>query len=263
MATRAVSDPRRARELTSDAIRGADRGYTAFHAPRYAFLLRLLRERGASADSRILDIGTSKLTTLLREVIGARVDTLGFDPESTAPAARHFHFDQNRSQHEADWRRDLPAYDFVVMAEVIEHLYTAPQLVLRFVRTLLADDGRLVLQTPNAASLTRRVKLLAGRNPYEMIRLDPTDPGHFREYTVAELTAVARAAGLRVEHRMAGWYFDARYGLHGPGGSRPQPVLGTVKNVLYRLLPGRLQGGITMVLCPDRPGPAPAGPARR
>lgn len=261
MPPRAPSDsphPREhTREFTSDAIRGTDRGYTAFHAPRYAFVLRLLGELGAGPDTRILDIGGSRLTTLVREATGARVDTLGFDPESTSSAGRHFHFDLNHSQHEADWRRDLPRYDIVVMAEVIEPLYTAPQLVLRFVRTLLADNGRLVLQTPNAASLTRRVKLLAGRNPYEMIRLDPTDPGHFREYTVAELTSVARAAGLRVEHCVVGWYFDARYGLHGPNGSRPQPVVGTVKNVLYRVLPPRLRGGITMVLRPDGPAEPP------
>ena len=59
--------------------------------------------------------------------------------------------------------------------------------------------GVLVVQTPNAVSLPRRLAMLGGRNPYELIREDATNPGHFREYTAAELRRYAAVAGLAVE----------------------------------------------------------------
>ncbi len=237
-------------DFSAAAIAGANKGYTAYHAPRYAFVLKLLEAHGAGKDSRILDIGRSELTRLIASRFGIRVDSLGFEPDYTSGEGQHFHFDLNRAQLENEWRRDLPTYDFIVMAEVIEHLYTAPQLVLAFLRTLLAEDGRIIVQTPNAASLTKRIKLILGRNPYEMIRIDTTNPGHFREYTVRELERVANIAGLRRESVTTAFYFDARFARHGDAGNFPQPLIGTLKNTFYPILPARMREGMTMVLRP-------------
>ena len=41
------------------SIRGTDRGYTAFHAPRYAHVLETLGRHGVHAGSRLLDLGSS------------------------------------------------------------------------------------------------------------------------------------------------------------------------------------------------------------
>jgi hypothetical protein len=134
------------------------------------------------------------------------------------------------------------------MAEVLEHLYTAPRLVLDFVRRLLVAGGCLVLQTPNAASLPKRLKLLFGRNPFEMIRTDPQNPGHFREYTRKELQSLAAISGFRIEDCAMSFYFDARFAHHESGETAGrQSILGSVKNVTYRLLPSPLREGITMV----------------
>lgn len=233
--------------MTATATAGAGDGYSAYHAPRYAFLLDLLAEIQVTSETRVLDIGPSRLTGLMRERFAAPVDSLGYLRADAPSGTVHHAFDLNLAQHESDWPRDLPCYDCVVMAEVIEHLYTAPQRVLRFVRTLVADGGCLVLQTPNAASLPKRLKLLAGRNPYDMIRVDQTDPGHFREYTVAELRRLVREAGFQVAMCRTAFYFDARFGRHGPDG-RPQPWLGLAKNLVYRAFPEPLREGITMVL---------------
>lgn len=234
-------------------IRAGDQGYVAYHAPRYAFLLDLLRRHGAhpggDTASTLLDIGPSRLTSLLRERLGAEVDTLGFGEDGASPGGgRHFGFDLNQAQWPELWRRDLPRYDFVVMAEVLEHLHTAPALVLAFVKTLLAENGLLVLQTPNAASLPKRIKLLLGRNPFDMIRADPRNPGHFREYTRKELTALAADLGFRVEECAMAFYFDARF-AHGASGEAAgrRRLIGSSKNLVYRLLPSPLREGITMV----------------
>jgi trans-aconitate methyltransferase len=234
-------------DFSDRSIRGDDCGYIAYHAPRYAFLLHLLAELGVTASSKVLDIGPSKLTALIGECFGTAVDSLGSDSYPAVGDGTHFVFDLNLSQNPACWRKDLPTYEFVVMAEVLEHLHTAPELVLAFIRTLLAENGVLILQTPNAASVQKRVKLLMGRNPYERIRLDSSNPGHFREYTISELTRMADPLGFSVEKWMTAFYFDARFAHHSAGHVEPQPFLGLVKNSIYRILPTSLREGITMV----------------
>jgi hypothetical protein len=41
--------------------------------------------------------------------------------------------------------------------------------------------------------------VLRGYNPYERIRITINNPGHFREYTAAELAMYAQATGFSVE----------------------------------------------------------------
>lgn len=235
-------------DFSTHAIRGTDRGYTAFHAPRYAHLLETLAGARVNASAHVLDIGRSRLTELIAERFDCEVDTLGFGSDGPTPQGRHYEYDLNRAQHREDWRVDMPHYDVIVMAEVIEHLHTAPQLVLAFLATLLAPRGLLIIQTPNAADLSRRIKLLIGRNPTEMIRLDPTNPGHFREYTRAELRQLAASAGLDVERISTHFYLDMRFAHHGESGNFPQPVRGAVKNFLYGIMPAPLRWGITAQL---------------
>jgi hypothetical protein len=181
---------------------------------------------------------------LTHERFGVVVDSLGFGPDCPVDGARHFEYDLNLVQDEARWRRDMPTYDYVTMAEVLEHLHTAPQLVLAFVRGLLVGDGLFILQTPNAR---HRLKLLLGRNPYEMIRTDPSNPGHFREYTISELRDLTEGLGFRIERCVTAAYFDTRFARPSAAHDEPQPVVGSVKNCVHRLLPTFLRSGITMV----------------
>lgn len=228
-------------------------GYRAFHAPRYAYLLRLLELLGVNAQSRVLDIGPSHFTDLARNKFGVRVDTLGFGEDKSSNQGDHYEFNLNRAQRREDWRGDLPRYDVIVMAEVLEHLYVAPQLALAFVKSLLVPNGRIVLQTPNAASLTKRIRLLLGKNPYEMIRTDPNNPGHYREYTVMELRKLAGEIGCAVERCETAWYFDARCIHDTQGRLVHHSTTGALKNFVYRALPAPLRQGITLVLRADAP----------
>ncbi len=221
-------------------------GYLAYHAPRYLTLLELI-EAYRRPGLKVLDIGRSHLTELLAASLGTRVDSLGFQPEGDTDTGRHYHFDLNQAQHPQQWRTNVPAYDVIVLAEVIEHLHTAPSLVLGFIRSLLRPGGILILQTPNAAALHKRVKLVLGRNPYEQIREDVSDPGHFREYTRRELTTLAQQAGFRLERVLAGSYFDYRYGRHGHDRLEKRPYL-AIANAIARMLPPALKPGITLVL---------------
>ncbi|HXU02733.1 MAG TPA: methyltransferase domain-containing protein, partial [Polyangia bacterium] len=158
-------------------------------------------------------------------------------------------------QDPAQRRADVGPYDVIVFAEVIEHLYTAPELVLPYLRDLLVPGGVLLLQTPNAVSLRKRAKLLLGVNPFERIRPERDNPGHFREYTASELKDLLAGAGFSIDQVWMKHYFDVRYARHNRGDEPPQLVVGALKNALYRMLPASLREGITILA--RRPGQAP------
>jgi hypothetical protein len=162
---------------------------------------------------------------------------LGFDDPRfpRGNAEEHFEFDLNDAQYRDRWLSVAP-HDIVVMAEVIEHLYTAPKLVLACVASWLRPGGYVIVQTPNAVSLRRRLKLLAGRHPYEMIRDTRSNPGHFREYTVDELSHAAQAAGLSTVEAT----------LHNYFGHEGLP--GRTYNTVCAVMPAPLKDGITITL---------------
>jgi SAM-dependent methyltransferase len=220
-------------------------GYLRYHAQRYDALLKELLSRW-KPGFRVLDIGRSTFTDIAAESLGCPVDTLGFESDREAATGRNFHFDLNQSQLEASWRRDIPEYDLIVFSEVIEHLHTSPARVLPFIRSLLRPDGLVFIQTPNAVVLHKRLQLLLGSNPYNLISENTGNPGHFREYTSAELRGYCAPAGLSVESLRTLNYFDYRYADHLDGRCVKQSRNGLI-NLLYRVLPASFRPGLFLV----------------
>jgi hypothetical protein len=208
------------------------RDYLAAHGPRYDLLLRKVREL-APERPRILDVGPSHEAALLAD-LPATVDRLGLlDPRfPPADGEQHIEFDLRNAEHPERWPA-LDAYDVVVCAEVIEHLSMSPVHVLRLLRTAIPNGGWLVIQTPNAARISNRVRMLVGRNPFEMLRLSSSSPGHIREYTVAELLSMAREAGLE-----PGGWLTANYFVTGSRSNR-------VIRRLAPVMPASLRAGTT------------------
>jgi 2-polyprenyl-3-methyl-5-hydroxy-6-metoxy-1,4-benzoquinol methylase len=103
--------------------------------------------------------------------------------------------------------------DFLVFAEVLEHLKLSPIHVLRELHSLLRPDGRMILTTPNIARLEHIEALLAGENFLEPFPeslasdADPTDyVEHVREYSIREVVDLVEGAGFAVEQvLMTGW----------------------------------------------------------
>jgi hypothetical protein len=237
-------------------------GYWEYHARRYSSLVDLVLAQmpadGPAAPLRILDVGPNFQTALLRQAIPeAIVDTLGFEHPFFPPRDGERHIELDLTATEAD---DAPVgdggHDVVVMGEVIEHLHTAPVVVLRYLAQWLHPGGMIVVQTPNAVALHKRMRMALGRNPYEPIRLSQKNPGHFHEYTVEELEHTAREAGLTPAGHFTGNYFGGPDRLH-----QAYAALGSA-------LPERLRHGITMWMrrpCPPagrRAAPARRGPPR-
>lgn len=196
------------KEIFQTSLTDEERKYIAHSWPRYEFVLKQVEKYAEqigstvnSSDLSLLDVGPHYFTTLLRRRFpNATINTLGYDNHKICPASiiqNHCAFDLNSAQNKNEWPK-FQEHHIVIMGEVIEHLYTAPSLVLQFIKTLIAQNGFLILSTPNAVTITKRIALSLGKNPFEMIRETHDNPGHFREYTKAELIDIGKKAGLKV-----------------------------------------------------------------
>ncbi|MDQ8186061.1 methyltransferase domain-containing protein [Pelagicoccus sp. SDUM812002] len=215
--------------------------YWSLHRTRFEWLANFAcRCAPENGDYRLLDVGNSFQTVLLKAVLPySQVDTIGFFDHRFAvgECSRHIEMDLNDAYDVSRWPKlEGDGYDLIVFAEVVEHLYTSPEQILNCLKSLLRPNGRVLLQTPNAAALKKRLRLLSGENPYELIRLDRTNPGHFRELTVADLRRYADRCGLQVESV----WMDSNL-IDGKRFDR-------VCDHISRWLPGPLRGGISMSL---------------
>lgn len=97
------------------------------------------------------------------------------------------------------------AFDFVTYTDVIEHHSFSSKRVLQEIHRVLVPGGRLVLLTPNHASIYNRLKLLAGRSVHDDLDYffdtsaeDAVYDGHHREYTRAEVREILQRTQFRV-----------------------------------------------------------------
>lgn len=233
------------RELTEE-----ERWYALQSWKRYDFVLKRVEEavarleRAGRTKLKLLDVAPHFLTSVVQERFpNLAINTLGFEDRRLYPGAnigQHFPFDLNDAQFSDRWPR-FGLHDIIIAGEVIEHLYTAPSLVLGFLASLLMPGGKLILTTPNAVAVARRVALALGRHPYEMLRESRSNPGHVREYTWRELESAGKSAGLVTFRAYLVNYF-----------AHDRPITTAVYKVCG-VVPS-LRDGITMVF--DKPNEA-------
>lgn len=184
--------------------------YFIYHAPRYEFLISRICSlvNGFNVDSeksekeriRILDFGPHFLTEIIRNETNAIVDQLGWRFDSVSKLRgyeKHIEFDLNNCVRANSWP-EIKGYDIVVACEIIEHIYISPEFVFPLFRNILEKGGYLIIGTPNAVSLKKRLEMISGRNPFELIRTTLNNPGHFREYTKKELINFVVKEGFRI-----------------------------------------------------------------
>ncbi len=215
--------------------------YLEYHRRRYEYLLERIahllarQTRRDGEPLRVLDVGMSHQTGLVRSVFPeVSLSTLGFYDHrfERMEGVEHLEFNLNEAADEASWP-SLNPFDLILLAEVIEHLYVPPTRVLRMLRELLRPGGALLIQTPNPVNLARRLALLGGKSPFEIIRDDANNPGHYCEYTVENLIYLAEVSNLEVVEYSVTNYFGARKDFY---------------NLACNLLPGRMAEGITILL---------------
>ena len=89
---------------------------------------------------------------------------------------------------------------------MIEHLNESPRDLLNMAGTYLKPRGLLIISTPNAVNLRKRLWVLAGHSnypPFDQL-YDSVGPwrGHTREYTLAESVRLVERSGFSVEQRL-------------------------------------------------------------
>jgi 2-polyprenyl-3-methyl-5-hydroxy-6-metoxy-1,4-benzoquinol methylase len=214
--------------LVAEERSGEYHDYLKYHSQRFEFVMGKCREFVPDASADVLDIGHSELTKRLKAYY-RRVSVLGLEEAQITKFGEVGHR-SGLSEEDAAMERiiyDLNAsgraepiptdhrFSLIVFAEVIEHLTVAPEMILAALKQVLSPDGVLICQTPNSAALHKRILMVIGKNPFERIRANYSDPGHYREYTQKELQEIARKAGYEVVHHEYRDYFDSGSGLKG------------------------------------------------
>ncbi|MGH2443471.1 MAG: class I SAM-dependent methyltransferase [Chloroflexota bacterium] len=179
--------------------------------PRLNVLASLLQDRKALTGADI-STGLGFLSVLL-DRLGHRVIATEAEPDLSAFAVA------NRIEV-LPYRigADPPRFpegslDFVVFAEVLEHLKRSPAAVLSQVSGMLRPGGVLLLTTPNVARLAHSQALASGENflepfPADLpLSADATDSlEHVREYSIREVVTTLEDTGMTIEQVvMTGW----------------------------------------------------------
>jgi len=215
--------------------------YLDFHKHRYSFLLKtidqLINEHLTNGTAiKLLDIGPAFQTFLIRKYFPSiQVDTLGYNHVINITRPHEKHYRQNLNLCREDWQHDLSGYDIVLFCEVMEHLYTPPQSCLIRIKGSLKQQGHLIIQTPNAAALHKRIRLLFGINPNELLRENRM--GHFREYTTSEINMLLKDIKMQVIRMEQKNYFNY-----------DRTVFHKLFSTLEFLVPGKMRDGLTCVV---------------
>lgn len=145
-------------------------------------------------DSRVLDLGCSQ-GLLARPLQEKNVQVTGVDVGAGRRLASEL---AKYYQEDLEQPLDIPEeriFDYVVCADVIEHLKNRAQL-LRGARRYLKPDGRLIISTPNVALWFYRLSLLVGR--FEYGPRGVLDETHVHLFTGASFRREVERAGFRV-----------------------------------------------------------------
>jgi SAM-dependent methyltransferase len=102
--------------------------------------------------------------------------------------------------------------DVVNFSECLEHLNFNPLPVIKEFHRVLKPDGLVIVTTPNATRIGKRLSFLLGHNVFA--DLDTLCNGdiysvHFREYSLNELCRLIEWSGFRTIERPARYLYPA------------------------------------------------------
>jgi len=162
--------------------------------------------RNIRPDSDVLETACAhgRMTRYLKEKLNCRVTIVENDAEAGASAAQYASDARHVGPQMGDlekgpWYDNLKmagkTFDYVVMADILEHLYD-PWKVLGRARGLLKPGGSIWISVPNFTHNGVLIELLNGRFEYRKIGL--LDNTHIRFFSAGSLEAMVRGAGLTV-----------------------------------------------------------------
>jgi len=183
-------------------------------------------------EARVLDLGCSQ-GLLARPLKEKGVRVTGVDSRAPNDTAREL---EAYFQRDLEDPLELPVgreFDYVVVADVIEHLRKREQL-LRGARRYLREDGRLLISTGNVGLWFYRLSLLAGRFEYGARGI--LDRTHVHLYTRATFRREIERAGFHVlNERVTALPFEVVF--ESTGRSRFVRLLARAYHAIARVWP--------------------------
>lgn len=148
--------------------------------------------------SRVLDVGAGNgLLARVLHAMNTNVVIDGIEPNPHAAALAAPHYRQFHTAFAEDVIEAMDeSYDFVVLADVIEHVVDPLAFVEQLVDRL-PRETRIVIDAPNVAFGTVRLALLNGR--FEYVDSGLLERTHLRFFTLATLKELIAALGLHIE----------------------------------------------------------------
>lgn len=181
---------------------GQDRlnDWAANHRKRHLEIIDLLKLNGGET---VLDVGIEPYIfteLLLKQTSDIDVAGIAYGDvgnERTEEVSGHDIRVRECNVETDKWPYEDSEFDRVVMGAIIEHLFD-PLAALKQARRVLTDEGRLVLSTPNAIRLIKRVNTALGINPYDGYPRDSVYNRHNHEWTIDELRDILPVAGFEM-----------------------------------------------------------------
>jgi SAM-dependent methyltransferase len=215
----------------------AARAYIQSHWSRYTAVLARLPP--LYPHSRVLEVGASMVSSALR-LAGAQVSVAyhALEPEWEA------RFREERIEGVGlDLLRDrLPweaeTFDLILCDQVLEHLPLQPDFLMRQMFWLLKPGGRLFLSVPNFATWEKRIGLLRGRNPQDLMDPAWVYYAHHREPVMSEvLDWVRRNGGKAVHSEWTDFAPESNSVFKRAGWLRPLLRKGDIGPLLHQCVP--------------------------
>lgn len=149
--------------------------------------------------SSVLECGcsTGYMTRYMTEIIGADVSIIEYDEESYNQAIQFAKDGICTDLSEDKWLEKFrnQKFDFIVFADVLEHLFE-PETVLRKSTILLKDDGKVLISIPNVTHNDIIMSMYDNRWRYSSIGL--LDNTHIRFFGEEDLDMFMERAGLDI-----------------------------------------------------------------
>ncbi|MCI8623084.1 MAG: glycosyltransferase [Provencibacterium sp.] len=155
--------------------------------------------RMVQPGSSVLEFGPAcgKMTRYLSEQLGCRVSIVERDPAAFQFASAYACDGVCGDIMDFEWAEKWAGQSFqqIILADVLEHL-PDPLAVLKRCRELIAEDGKLLLSTPNLAHSDVLLSLFQNNFRYQKLGL--LDETHIHFFSYHSLCDCCRQAGFQV-----------------------------------------------------------------
>lgn len=157
--------------------------------------------RNIQPGSTVLEFGCAhgRMTKYMKETLGCNVSIIERDFEAGSVAAKYAHQaligtdgDISNSEWETILQNDR--FDYIVFADVLEHLYE-PETILKAAKRLLSPSGSIWVSIPNVSYNGILIDLMNDQFQYREIGL--LDNTHIRFFTSKSLTEMVNRCGLQ------------------------------------------------------------------